>query len=189
MSVNYKVVDDFNNVNPNPDQLFLEIEADANITTTVSGVRSDSTDVEIIFETSISQSEKDALDIIIANHVPTIETNKTLSIIPRVSSVKNTDYRRIATFAFPGSTYATANSISRMSSGITSYNIRIIDRKNGQVLLTTNLNNTSETRQELGVLSNLPEEESVFQVLVKRNGGSNKQVYVENINIEYVSIR
>jgi hypothetical protein len=77
-----------------------------------------------------------------------------------------------------------------MANGIDSYDVRIIDSENGQVLLTSNLTNTTESRQELGVLSNVPQDSSTFQVLIKRNGGSgNKKVYIENINIEYVSTR
>jgi len=190
MSVNYKIVDDFNSVDPNPDQLFLEIQADVNITTTILSVRSDEINVYIIFETEIIQSEKDALDIIVSNHVPTIETNKILRIIPRVWSVKNSTYRRIASFYFPGSNYATANVVSRMVPGITSYDIRIIDRTRGEVLLTKNLNNTEESRQELGPLSNLSTEPTIFQILVKKNGGNyDNRVLIENINIEYVSSR
>ena len=187
--VHYEIVNDFSSVKPNADQLLNEIKANGvDITTEVLGVRNDDIDVYINFASSILQSEKDALDIIVSNHVPVIETNRILSIIPRVSDIKNNTYRRIATFNFPGSTYATANSVSYMASGITSYDIRIIDQKNGEVLLTKTLNNEYESRQELGVLSNVSENEAVLLVFAKKNdGGGNKKIYIENINIEYVS--
>lgn len=186
----YEIVNDFNSNIPNADQLLNEINNNIVITTEARGIRHDDNDVYIIFVSIISQSEIDELDIIISNHIPSVETNETLPITPRVSNVKTDTYRRVSTFGFPGSTFAKANSISYMATGITSYDIRIIDKKNGEVLLTTNLNNTNESRQELGILSNLSKDPAVFQVFVKKNGGnSNKRVYIENINIEYVSTR
>tara|TARA_R110001599_G_scaffold287650_2_gene490240 strand:+ start:827 stop:1417 length:591 start_codon:yes stop_codon:yes gene_type:complete len=188
----YTIPIHFSGIAPNIAQLGDEIEASVDITTSFLGITTEYDDVNILFSLEISPTENTALDNLVGAHVPIFipNTNSILPIMPRTTNIRKTTYQRVATFRFPGSTFARANSISHMDIGATSYDIRITDKDNGQVLLTRNLTNTEESRQDLGVLSNLSTTETILQVYVKRNGGSNNhRVCIENVNIEYVSIR
>lgn len=193
MSEIYTISVSFGGVFPNTQQLSSEIIADSiNITTGLIGIGTEDDVVTIIFASQISPGEKLALDTIVANHVPNNDPipNDILPIIPRISTITEDKYRRIVTFRFPGSTFARVNTISCMEPGVDSYDIRIVDRDNGALMLTTNLTNTIESTQQLGTLSNLSIDETTLQVYVKRNGGlSHNKIHIENINIEYVSIR
>ena len=191
MSEVYSISVDFDGIFPNTNQLSAEIENSINIITDHIGIETQYDNIVIKFNSNLLEEEKEELDIIVTNHIPNNDpiTNNVLTIIPRVSTVKRNQYQRIATFMFPGSTFAKAFSISHMDSEINSYDIRIVDRKNGEVMLTKNLNNTVESIQELGVLNNISSDKTTLEVNVKRNGDSSKKVYIQNINIEYVSNR
>ena len=184
----YSIAADFGGVTPNIGQLHNEIIANVNIIKTLYGVSQYYDVVDIQFDLTLSAPEKTELDSIVSSHVPVYipSTPNKLNIITRNNPIKNSSYIRVATEVFLGSTYATAKSISYMDSGSTSYDIQIYDKNNQQILLETNLTNTTESIQDLGVLSNLPTSPTQIEISVRRNGGTgNNKVYVESVIICY----
>ena len=189
MTETYSIISDFGGVDPNTTQLHTEIEAESGITKTLLSVNTLADVVDIIFDLALSVGEKTLLDNIVTNHVPNNnpETNKTIVLTPRSANSKNSTFRRMGTFYFPGTTYATAKSISYLNSGATSYDILIFDLDNNQELLNTNLTNTSEMCKDLGELTNVSPNPTRVEISIKRNGGnSSKKVHLESITISYV---
>ena len=74
-----------------------------------------------------------------------------------------------------------------MDTDVTSYNIRFVDKDNAEILLETNLTNTVDSVQDLGVLSNLPNQDITIDIQVKKTGGNTKdRVYIESFEIKYL---
>jgi len=184
----YSILNDFGGVSPNMNQLYQEIDDEINILTKPYGGNIDGDSITLGFESSISPSEKSALDNVVSNHVPVfiIETSKQFTILPKKNNYKHTRFVRIATDVFPGSTYAKAKSISYMGSGVTSYDIQIYDKTNKQVLLNTNLTNSTESIQDLGELTNIPSSSSQLEISIRKNGTKSSKMYIENVIIYYI---
>lgn len=182
----YSVINDFGAINPNISQLYDEI-VNSSITEILERVSQEQDNVEIVFISTISPAEKTTLDGIVASHIPVYipVTNNKLIIVGKTNSI-NSSFTRTGTEIFKGSTYAIAKSISYMDSGATSYDIRILDKTNKTILLSTNLTNTEESIQDLGVLSNLSTSTSQIEVSIRKNGGNKKdKVYIESVTIYF----
>ena len=186
----YSVANDFAGVIPNIEQLYNEITAETNITKQLNDINLYGDSLSIFFVSNISAPEKTSLDSVISGHVPDNNpvTDKAEKILLSQDWIKNDSYRRISKpFKFPGTTYAKASVISRMDSNLTSYDIKIYDNTNKATLIETTLNNTTESVQNLGVLTNLSSDTFVIEVFAKKNGGNtSSKIYLESITIEYV---
>ena len=182
---NYFVTTHFGGVNPNTTQLHTEIESNINITKVLQGINHTENNVDIVFDISLSAPEKTELDGVVSSHVPVFEIALENEIIINIEKhSKKSSFRKIATYIFPGATYAKAKSVSYMNSDATSYDILIFDKDNKQILLQSNLTNTTESIQELGELSNLSSEMIRVEISIRRNGGnSSTKVYIESIII------
>ena len=178
----YSISIDFGGTVPNIGQLHNEI-VDSSIAKNLYGVTSYEDVVDISFDATLSGPEKTTLDGLVAAHVPVYipSTPNSLNIIPKTGSVKSSSYTRIAANLFPGTTYATAKSVSYSTA--TSYDIQIYDKNNQQILLTANLTNSEESIQDLGVLSNLSVDQTQIEISVKKTGGG--KAYIESIIICY----
>jgi hypothetical protein len=184
----YSVSVDFKGVIPNIRQLHNEIINNINITKTLNGVSKYADAINIEFNLTLSSAEKTTLNSIVTAHIPIyIPITPNRLQIYCGNSLKNPIFTLAGTNIFIGSTYATASAISYMDPGITSYTIRIFDKTNKVIILDSNLTNTIESIQNLGVLSNLPTTTSQLEVLIKKNGGGVKDaVYIENVIIYFI---
>lgn len=119
------------------------------------------------------------------------KANKQSKIIPTMGNLSDSiSYARLASFTFPGSDNVDLSFIkviSYMDTSITSYDLRIYDATNNAIISEANFNNIIEQVNDMGILSNLPVSEAIWEVLSKRNGGSgnNKNVYVKEVTMEF----
>lgn len=74
----------------------------------------------------------------------------------------------------------------KQNNNIDSYDVRIYDATNDQIIAESNFNNLIPIVNDLGTLSNLPNEEAVLEIQCKKNGGNNNQrVYALECTIIY----
>lgn len=181
----YSIINDFGNVSPNISQLQEEIANNVNITTNIEYINLTGDEVDIFFTSNISVPEKTELDSLVAAHVPifTPSTRNSLNVVPRRNNFNKSNFRRLATNVFPGTTYASAKCVSYMSNSLTDYTIRILDKNNHQVLGEATFTNTSESIQDIGVLTNLPSDTTQIEISGKVTGSG--KAYLESVIICY----
>lgn len=63
--------------------------------------------------------------------------------------------------------------------------IRLYDVTNAQIIASTTFSNVPRTVVSLGLASNLPVGDAVFEVQIRRSGGLNKFVSSEGLILEY----
>lgn len=171
-------------------QLHKEIMAETGITKTLDGINLKGDVVAISFTQALTAGEQNLLNTVITNHIPTTKTGIKISNISIFTQkVDETVYKSISNFNFPGTTKIknTTNFkvISFMEEGGTSYDIRIVDMTNNNVIVSKNLTNTEEGITDLGTINSLPANEAIFELQVKVNDSS--VAYVKNINMVYDS--
>lgn len=112
--------------------------------------------------------------------------DKNIVLTLRNNTSNKTSFNRMGSYEMTAMKTATVKSVSWMDSGVTSYDIEIFDKTNHEILLSTNLTNTTESIQNLGVLSNLPTSSSQIEISVKKNGGDKKdKIHIESVTICY----
>jgi len=181
----YSIINDFSNISPNISQLQEEIINNINITTNVEYINLTGDVMDIFFATNISAPEKIILDLLVASHVPifTPSTRNSLNIVPRKNNFNKTNFKRLATNVFLGTSYASAKCVSYMNNISTSYSIRILDKNNHEVLGEATFTNTTESIQDIGVLTNLPSDTTQLEISGKVTGGG--KAYLESVIICY----
>jgi len=116
--------------------------------------------------------------------VETITTDKILSIHIENPIINNDVFNRIAVYNFPEFKLVGAKIISYMDNTGTSYSIKIVNNNN-EIMLNQTLNNTTESVQDLGILTNLSS--SYIEIFAKKLGGDvNTKVYIKNLLIYYI---
>jgi len=187
---NYSVTSDFGG-NINIKQLGDTIASESGITINLTGILIDGDNVDIIFDAALSAGEHTTLDGIISSHDSNEIKGKYIFYIitPKKDSIKTSSYTNTVLFKYDGSnnvgTINYIEIIAYMDSGITSYSARVYDKTNNQVIAeATGLTNTVEAINDLGTISNVPTDQAIFELQMKRVGGSgNKNVYIESISI------
>ena len=58
-----------------------------------------------------------------------------------------------------------------MNPGATSYDVRVYDQTNDEVLAEDNFTNTTIALHDMGTLSNVPSNDSLINIQINRNGG------------------
>ena len=111
-------------------------------------------------------------------------------INPRHEYVKAKTYTVTATFIFPGSnsigTINDVNIISHADDKISSYSARLFDQTNGLTIAeNTGMTDYSQNIQNLGTVTNVPASQSIIELQIKADDGSNKKIYVESLSIHY----
>lgn len=191
MSVTYtkSIITDFNN-NINTSKLANEIVNQGFIPTLLT-INTLGDAVYIIFNMSLSVGEQTVLNTVISNHTGVNIVYETISKISLKNDIiSTTSYIRVGTFIYPGSNHMTNISkitgIGYMESGVTNYSIRIYDKTNNLTIVENTFTNINEDILNLGLISNIPTEESVIEISVKKTGGNgNNKAYVDNITIYY----
>lgn len=169
-------------------QLHKEIEADSGITSNITGITMTGDVVDIIFDSTLSASEETALNSLISAHTP--DTSKPKETFytetSQIDSTKAMNYSRMIRFAYPGSDSCGiinyVEVLSRMDVGVTSYDVRLVDKLNNTVMAeATGLTNTTDSANDLGTISNIPTNRTILEIHVKHNGASgNAFVFVDN---------
>lgn len=140
--------------------------------------------VEIIYESALSGGEETTLNSIISAYVPSDgpEKHKSYHVFPTVTSLVSLNWTSVGLFKYGGSLKEGlinyVDVIARTGSSITTYDARIVNTNNGQTLCTvTGLNNTTYQLNDMGNISNIPEEEAIMDIQMRRNGLST--IYIQ----------
>jgi hypothetical protein len=113
--------------------------------------------------------------------------NKNFVLTPKNNSTNKNTFFRIGTFNFPKIEKATLDSVSWVDGTATSYTIRIFNLTDNTILLETILTNSLENINNLGSLTNLPNNSFHCEISVKRNNGNNSsKVHIVSLTINYV---
>ncbi len=184
----YSLASDFGG-SINERQFHSEVIAESGIIKTLVGVHHTGDVITIEFTEALPAEEKTTLDGLtaahIANTIPELLNKKILTPIKVCS--KCPDYYRTYSFVFPGGSHGNLKIHSYMDSGITSYDIRIFDCMSRLVLGTANYTNTSETQNNIGVLTNVSSTETIVEIHLRKNGGtSDKAVHSLTALLEYI---
>lgn len=184
----YSIIGEFiNSINPNLDQLTVEINE--GVSDTLSYINRVGDNIDIIFSSELSIEEKELLDTVVRNHVDSnINIIDSSIVISSASSVRTTNYIRVGTYIYAGSNTVgeilKITALSYMDTGITNYSIRVVDSTNKKNLAENTFTNTSEEIVVLTPINNIPTTESVLEVHVKKTGETgNLRVFIESINV------
>jgi hypothetical protein len=170
---------------PNQRQFHEEIVAEAGITPTLVGVTITADVVEIEFNSALSVGEETTLDGLMSSHT----ADNTPPMLNKINNfigkeTKQTSYKKVGIILFPGATCCKIKIESFMDSGVTDYSIKINDRINRLAIAEKTFSNTEEAINDMGICSNVPNGETAFEILIKKNGGSsNKKAYMCAIHI------
>jgi hypothetical protein len=175
---------DFNG-NLNISQLLNEIN-ESSISPTCLTVFNLNNIVAIKFNSSLSSEEQSTLNSIISSHSPNAHIGNTITNIGMSNTrIDSTTYTTLTSFDFPGlniwSDVSNIKIISLMEAGGDSYDVRIYDVTNNNLICSKTLNNEYECISDLGSLSNLPSDESIFEIQAKIN--NNTIAHIKNISI------
>lgn len=148
--------------------------------------------VEISFATTVSSENQTTISTVISNHVPDInDFANSFTVYPKHPTLSSANYFVVSTFRYRGSNKVgiinKIEVIAYKDTGITSYDIRILDKSTGSVI-ASKTGNTNENYEilDLGNISNIPPESTLCEVQVKRNGGnSSRYINISEIVVYY----
>jgi len=145
--------------------------------------------VEIVFGNSLTGTETTALNELISTHTPDNSKPREnwFSLFPETRKINSESYVSICTFEYLGSknvgTIDYIDVISRKHENIDSYDLQVRDVSHDGALIgsltSTNDEYSISTIDNFGAI---PEESSIFNVSVRKNGGKkSEKIYVEQI--------
>lgn len=185
----YKSMDDDFSGNFKVSQFHDELSANV-VTSNISGanfqyIATNANDIEIVFGNSLTVTETTALNGLVSSHIPDNSKPKKnfFPVAPTRTNINSTSYQKCVAFKYAGSenigTLDYVEIIAYKDSSITSYDVRIYDKSNGNIIAekTGNTNDVSEII-DLGTISNVPTGASVFECQVRKTGGNNKKYVV-----------
>ena len=154
-------------------------------------------DIDIHSSSDLSGGDQTTLTTIVSNHVGTITNlEKTPKMIQQIdinksSKTKNV-YVSMSKIIYYGNEsigeIQTIEVVAYMESDATSFDIKIVDKKNSSNVIAekTGLTNTSDEIIDMGQITNLPDKKTRFEVQIRKNG-SNKsaKIYLDTILIKY----
>jgi len=180
MSKFYNLITDFGS-NVKIGQLLNEIQDAQNIAKDAIGIKLYNNTVECVFSEELDQGESDALDVVVANHTPATENPIIIKNNIELTSNKYTtsSYSRISTFVIKGDQYniESIKFVGEKNSNVTSYDVRIIDIENNNIIASGNYTNDNIEINDMGTISNSPTTEKILEAHVKKNGGSRVYIY------------
>jgi len=185
-SYTYSKVTNFGG-NLKEDQLRDEINNDGGITPTCTFINTDGDVVTINFSVSLSTGEETTINSIISAHTPIVIYKSQSSYSFSSGSIIDTIYSSILTFIYPGSNQITdlgiINVTSYMDSGGTSYQIRLFDVTNTNVLASGSFTNTTININSLTSIANIPTDQAVCEVQIKVTGST--VAYASSLTLVY----
>lgn len=157
-------------------QLFNEIKSNVNISSNIINVfQQANDDVDLTFESVLSGGELSTANNIIDFHIPRSSRDIQLFTFQPVT-IRSSTYESVFTFYFEGTNNGKdISEIKLMCKSTTNnqtYNIRLYDSTNNKVIKEETYSNNEFEDKILTVFSNIPKEESVIELQMKKNGGS-----------------
>lgn len=187
----YSIASDFAGVPPILSQLVSEISnSGSGITTVCNGINIKGDGIDIIFEDTISAGEKTALDTLISEYAPSTEIGYGPGIrfatAEKGESFTERDFtvwKTIREFKFPGTAHLKASVFSIIASSDkdapNNKMMRIFDVCKGEEIgMVTWTDQMRKIYQ--GTLSNLPENQSIFEIQLKKDttgGDGNPRIH------------
>jgi len=188
----YSVTSDFGGTNPILNQLHNEIDSESGITKTLNGISKTNDNVDIIFDESLSAGEQTTLDGIVSSHTPVSITHFRLTdtVMCHRTSTITTEYVLMDSFVYNGSVSVgdiiQFNVDCRMDTGVTNFTIRIFDVTKEKNIAEGTFNNTNNQINAITSISNLPRTQSIFEILMKKTGGSTTlKAYLNFVEVCY----
>jgi len=146
--------------------------------------------IDILFTSSLSSPQETELNSILEAHIntPLLKiTTKNISINKEVNLMS---YYKIKSFFYSGKLVDDLKNIkiiSNIQNDTNSYDVRIYDSQSHLVIVEKNLTNTVSELNDLGTLSNIPDESTICEVQVKSNK-KNQVIYIDDIILYYVRV-
>lgn len=186
-SYQYSITTDFGG-SVSTSQLQTKIAGESGITPTIQRIDTIGDNVYIIFDSDLSGGEETTLDTLVSNHTIIKPKETYFSVFPESRQITNSTYNTIGNFNYLGSNkigtinYITA--ISKKHKNTTSYDIRIVNQSNGEVIAEkTGLSNDDYQEVDLGTISNIPTSQTICEIQVKHNDSGKKKVYIQELLI------
>lgn len=168
-----------------------EIIAETSITSTLKRIDRVGDAIYIVFDTELSGAEQTLLTTVISNHNSSVV--ESYSIVSNISlkdyEIKTNTYKRFGTFVYPGKNN-TQNiikicAVAFIDLNQTSFSIRIDDKTNDLTIAENTFTNTTETLLDLGTISNVPDEQAIIEVCVKKDGVGGGKGYLDSVTFYY----
>lgn len=172
----YSITTDFPN-GIRTDQLQSEINA-SGISQSSSRIDTDGDVVTIYFPSSLSGGDVTILNATIAAHIPAYPADTHQMLGTFTQTVTDTTYTTVRSFYFPGSQLITLLNIyiiSYMDSG-TSYQVRLYDVTNSNVIASGSFTNTVTATNALTGITNIPSGGAMFDVQCAVTGATTAHV-------------
>ena len=170
-----------------PSNFKTEILASAITTSIIIDTGNEEDNIKIIFDIEPTTEEKTILDGLVSLHnsVKKIIYSGMINNILNVQ-IKDSSYKRICTFIYQGPNSIGAISkivmISNKSNAITNYTVLIEDITNNLTIAENTFSNDLEEIKEFTPINNIPTDQSIIEIFVKKSGGSgNTYVDIESI--------
>ena len=170
------------------EQLHHEIEDDDTITESITGVTVHGDVVDIEFNAALSGGESTQLDSLISGHTPAaaaVMYSKIHTAYTRKDQYKDTGYRDISAYAYPGQRQIGPIQqiicVAYKDASTTNYSIRVYDHTHNKIVAENTFTNTEKDSVELTPINNIPKNKAMLTVQVKKTGGGNSYMYIENI--------
>lgn len=171
-------------------QLTHEINNSNDITATLHDVIQNGDILAVRFLAELDAGEQSALTSLVTSHVASTDLNYSniITILPSTNRfTANNVYSKIISFQYMGNYSTTIDKIKilcYMDSGITSYDIKIVNIKSSLTLGSGNFNNTVEALCSIDTITNIPKSSTTLDIYVKKNGGGGSlKIYITNILI------
>jgi hypothetical protein len=170
------------------EQLHHEIEDDTTIAQNIAGVTINGDVVDIEFDTALSGAESTQLDSLVGTHTPAAPApvyTKIHTAYTRKDQYKDSGYRDISAYAYPGQRQIGPIQqivcVAFKDASTTNYSIRVYDHTHNRVIAENTFTNNEKDSVELTPLSNIPKNKAMLTVQVKKSGGGNSYMHIENI--------
>jgi len=157
-------------------QQFHEEIVNSDISSVLKGV-SKKNNVQIKFETDLTEGDLVILNNLISAHVPVqniVWSNvNTINLTESTFKIKANIPKMLTFYRYKGSNINSLKKIELYSytdSG--DYTITIIDDSNGLILCNATFNNTVNQKNVIAIISNIPQKDTILKVLVKNTNNS-----------------
>lgn len=175
----YSIVGDFDN-GLDSYQLHQEIVADSGITVNLVAVETVGDAVNIVFVGALSEPEQLVLDGIVEAHIPEPDIGEHIwNQTVEMRYVTDTVFNTALTFNFPGTNVWNPTNfrvLSEMDEGGVSYNVRLLDLTNNNVICSRIISDENLDLYDLGTLSDLPANGAMFDLQLSVNGDSSAMI-------------
>jgi hypothetical protein len=122
------------------------------------------------------------------------EVKEDIAVIQQIDVGRTTNkstYSKLARVIYVGKekmgTMKSIEAVSHMDSGAISYDIKVVDRKNGSIVVAevTGLTNTDSEIVDLGNISNLTNNKTILEIQLRRIGNGSKKAYLDSLILKY----